>query len=139
MRDQAVAHPIDLHVVDPTTNPRLQTMENTLPSGDAASVRDELRHPLLQHRQQHRPQRQNHIVEYPLIELRGQLLLRLAPVPPDLELPELVRQRLGRGWSFEEPPWTGFDYESRAGAKAQQPLRSQRGPDRCVRPRRVPR
>ncbi len=57
-------------------------------------IGDKLRHPLLQHRQWHRPERQNRIVKVPLIKSGAQLFLRLATVPADLQLAKLVGQRL---------------------------------------------
>src|SRR5689334_20420587 len=61
-----------------------------------AAVGDELIHALLEHGQRHGTERQDRIVEASLIELRPQLLFRLAAVTTDLELAELVGKRLTR-------------------------------------------
>src|SRR5688500_10372439 len=59
-----------------------------------AAVGDELRHALFEDRQRHRAERENRVVEAPLVELRAELLFRLAAVPADLQLTELVREGL---------------------------------------------
>ncbi len=58
------------------------------------AVRDELDHALLEHGQRNRAERLDRIVELALVELRPELLFRLAAMPANLQLPELVGQRL---------------------------------------------
>ena len=61
-----------------------------------APVGNELRHSLVEHRQRHRPEGQDGIVEVSLVKFGAQLLFRLATMPADLQLAKLVRQRLPR-------------------------------------------
>jgi len=59
-----------------------------------AFVGDELLHALLQDWQRNRAKRQDGVVEAPLVESGSKLLFRLAAMPADLQLAELVRQGL---------------------------------------------
>jgi hypothetical protein len=80
-----------------------------------ACVRDELRHPLFQNPERHRAERQNRIVERPLVELRAELLFRFAAVPADLDLAELVGERLG--WPGDVALHLGGDFVLRQRAR----------------------
>ena len=51
-----------------------------------AAVRNEFCHTFLEHRQRHRAEGENRVVEFTLVERSAQLGFRFLAVPPDLQL-----------------------------------------------------
>src|SRR5687767_839788 len=99
----AISAATQRNAVEPAARPQTAIrgfcMAATIPRAfqpSSPAVRDELAQVLLQHRQRYRAQRQNRVVEAPLVERRAEFFLGLGAKPPDQQFAELVGERLSR-------------------------------------------